>query len=78
MHWLPALTNSMLLSSAVAIDDQDQDLDQPFSQQTKAANVTFAPYAEGVGEQLNISTDLFSYVIKGVRAFEDDITGYNR
>ena len=63
---------------AVSINDEDMDLDKPFTHLTSKANITFDPFVEDVGEQVQLSSGLFTFVASAVKAFDDDVSGYNR
>ena len=60
------------------IDEEEADLDKPFDVHTPSANVAFDPFVPDVGEMLTISSELFQFKVVAVRAFEDQVSGYNR
>ena len=63
---------------AVTINDEDMELDKPFTMNFPTVNISFHPFTAGVGEMVDINSDLFTFVAMGVRAFTDNISGYNR
>lgn len=63
---------------AVTIDDEDADLDKPFHFTRADVNISFNPFVPGVGEELILDDGLFKFTIVAVKAFEDNISGYNR
>lgn len=75
-HPLSDLSKCRVL--AVTIDDEDTDLDKPFQLKKTDVNITFNPYVPGIGEELVLDDGLFTFTTVAVKAFEDDISGYNR
>ena len=53
-------------------------MDQAFDIKTADANITYDPHTLNVGESLVVSTELFTFTLSAIRAFQDDISGYNR
>ena len=71
-------TNIVMTANAVSIDDEDQDLDKQWTIFNPAVNVSFHPFYPDVGERVQLTTNLFTFIVAGVKAFEDETSGYNR
>ena len=63
---------------AVVVDGHDLILDYPLKVSMGTANLTYDPYYPAVGQRVEIETEMFKGAFAAVRAFQGDVSGYNR